>query len=812
MVCPVRLALAMAAGILAASWLAPLIHPLLYVATAFLSLLHLQRPWRGPVISALIGAALLTSSLATQREAEDRNSGQLDDREHEPLLGTIVGPTQLHQGRQQLVLDTGAERIWLTLYEGDDNAKRAFLPGQQISVLARLGRPLGMRGLGAADRKMQVMAQGASLVASASAADVQIRSQRWSPWRPAMRMHAAAVDRVQNQSGTDDGRAIVAALATGERRLMSDSLNAAVRASGLAHLLAVSGMHMAAVVALVYFLCIGLWCLLPWRQSFAPKAVASGVALMAAIAFAALTGARPSTCRALLVAALVLVGIMCDRRVSLLAALAWAALAMLCWRPVLLWDVGFQMSFAATMALAVAFAPQEGPLVFEEATLRKRLVNGVWNIMRASFWASFATMPIALYHFGEVSPWAIVGNVLAVPLVTLILLPVSLVGIILSSIWSPLGSVVLEVCIGLADALAQFCYALESLIPMQTRAPLHRWEFFLWAALGLVLLWKRLSPWSSWRRGSRWAVVAILLAMLVWSRGQGPPHVDAVRITFVEIGQGDAAVIELPDGNVWLVDGGGLPFVAPTAKGDPQKLAETPARLALLPYLRHRRITHIDLAIVSHAHPDHFVGLQAVARRMPIRELWSVHQRSAQPGPYETWLAGLRDAGTIVRAPEVGMARTSSGAGLEVLWPLYSETGTQLGRASMADPILTVNDNSLVIRLVVGQRNVLFAGDIEAEAEQLLVDHYGDGLGADILKVPHHGSRTSSTPAFVRATRPAVAVISCGRANRFDFPATEVEERWSASGSQVLRTDKVGSVTVEIERSGRMRVRTVDPF
>ena len=815
MVGPVRMALAMGAGIVASSWLAPQIPALLYVLGAAFCLWQCEPSgWRRLLLCALLGASVSTWRLAQQRSVEDRHAAHLDDREAEPMLGTIVGPTQRLDGRQKIIVETLEERIWLTVYEEPNSSAKTLLPGHRISFLARLKRPVGLRGVGAADRRMQVMAQGASLVGSASADEVRIVGTEVSLWRPAMQMHAWAVDRIGAERGMADGRAIVAALATGDRGRMSDELSSAVRSAGLAHLLAVSGMHMAAVVALVYFLVIRLWCILPWRQRLAPTAVAAGVALLAAISFAALTGARPSTCRALLVAALVLIGIMCDRKISLLAALAWAAMAMLCWRPVLLWDVGFQMSFSATIALAVVFAPREQPLEFARPTLWRRFANAGWSVVRASFWASFATMPIALYHFGEVSPWAIAGNLLAVPLVTLLLLPASLIGLILSYLWQGLGALVLEQCITLAEFLAQLCYALESIVPMQTRAPFSEWEFFLWTSLGLCLVWRRIVRWPNWNvpRLVHWAALAALLGLLAWSRGQGPKAHDAVRITFVEIGQGDAAVIELPDGQVWMVDGGGLPFVAPNARGDRQKLAETPARQALLPYLRHRRIEQIDVAIVSHAHPDHFVGLQAVAREMPIRELWSVHEIRERPGAYERWLAELEESGTRVEAPHLGIARTSENALLEVLWPVYQEGEPAKSRAAMADPILTVNDNSLVVRLQVAGRSVLFAGDIEAEAEELLVGRYGDSLRADIVKVPHHGSRTSSTAAFANATRPAVAVISCGRANRFGFPAPEVQERWRSTGAEVLRTDTVGSITVEIEPSGRMHVRTVDPF
>ncbi|MCP4447759.1 MAG: DNA internalization-related competence protein ComEC/Rec2 [Myxococcales bacterium] len=806
----------MASGIGLAAWLPILIHPLLYFLAAVLSWRHLSHSsGRAPVIALLLGAGLMTWSLSTQRAAEEYRAPLLDDREDEELEGSIVGPTHEMPGREQVSLQTASERIWLTIYGDEAVPSKVLSPGTRIAVSARLKTPIGLRGLGTANRRFQVMARGASLVGSARRSDVRVVAQELSLWRPAMHLHQWAVSVVQAQGGSTDGRAIVAALSTGERGLMSDSLLSAVRASGLAHLLAVSGMHMAAVVALVFFLVIRLWCLSPYRQVLEPAAVAAGVALLAAFSFTLLTGARPSTCRALIVATLVLVGVMVDRRMTLLSALAWAAIALLLWRPVYLFDPGFQMSFAATVALAIAFSRESDALEFTVPSRGRRLLRALWSILRASSWASFATLPIALHHFGEVSGIAVLSNIVAVPLVTIVLLPSALLGISLSALSPALGSVVLVPCVAGAEWLARLCYRLEGLFPMQLRAPLGVWELFLWGGTVVLLLWNRLPPARRWplRRRTQWLALALCMALGTWLRGQGGQAPEHLRITFVEIGQGDAAIIELPGGEVWLVDGGGLPFVAPTAHGDRQWLAETPARRALLPYLRHRKIRGIDLAIVSHPHPDHYVGLQAVAREMPIRELWSVHEVSERPGPYEKWLAELKASGTRIRAPRVGVARMVGGTSLEVMWPLYSaQLPPSDSRAAQGDPVLTVNDNSLVVRLSSAGRNVLFAGDIEEEAEELLLEQYGTLLRADVLKVPHHGSRTSSTEAFARATKPRVAVISCGRANRFEFPDSEVVRRWEKHAGQLLRTDLVGSITVEIEDSGRMHVSAVDGF
>jgi competence protein ComEC len=197
---------------------------------------------------------------------------------------------------------------------------------------------------------------------------------------------------------------------------------------------------------------------------------------------------------------------------------------------------------------------------------------------------------------------------------------------------------------------------------------------------------------------------------------------------------------------------------------------------------------------------------------MPIAEVWSAHEPSESPGPYERWLQNLEQKGTWIHAPDLGQARSSHGASLHVVWPRYRAPNEVGARRANSDPILTVNDNSLVVRLDFAGRRILFTGDIELEAEELLSENHAAEIRADVVKVPHHGSPTSSTEVFVSATGASLAIISCGRANHFGFPDRGVEARWMESTEYLLRTDRVGSVTLRIPPSGRMQVSTVSPF
>jgi competence protein ComEC len=239
---------------------------------------------------------------------------------------------------------------------------------------------------------------------------------------------------------------------------------------------------------------------------------------------------------------------------------------------------------------------------------------------------------------------------------------------------------------------------------------------------------------------------------------------------------------------VWLIDGGG--FV-----GSPVD----PGRSVILPELRTRRRSRIDVMVLSHPHPDHFLGLLSVVRAVEVGEFWDTGQGLAQgAGPaYAELRALLRERGVRVRGPaELCGERRWGGVRVQVLAPcpdFRAEWGA--------------NDNSLVIRLQLGTRAFLFTGDSEHEAEQLLLSR-GVELGADYLKVGHHGSRTSSSPEFLDRVRPRLASMSTGVRNRFGHPHAPTLTALSARGIAGLRTDRFGGVRIATDGS-RLDVRTV---
>jgi competence protein ComEC len=257
-----------------------------------------------------------------------------------------------------------------------------------------------------------------------------------------------------------------------------------------------------------------------------------------------------------------------------------------------------------------------------------------------------------------------------------------------------------------------------------------------------------------------------------------------MRVTFLDVGQGDAAVIEGPRGFVAVIDGG----------GDPQGAFDTGARI-VEPYLRRRGIARIDLVALSHPHPDHLNGLLRIVERFPVGALWTSGDDGNNP-VYGRLMALAADRGVPTPVP----ARLTLPSGtIEAVHPW-------LGDRIAAPPGLGVNDASLVLRVIHAGRSVLFSGDIEGDGEVELAGRarLGVRVAADVLKVPHHGSSTSSTPELLRLVHPQLAVASLGRQNQFRFPRPEIVARYRQAGIRLLRTDEGGAVTLTIDEKGSL--------
>ncbi len=695
----------------------------------------------------------------------------IDDRTVDHVAGVIAGPvtiTRFGTGARLDTVDGGSIWLWLDSRVSDERTKttgvRPQFPGLRVDVTGRAMSPKGARGPGMVPRRgppVEMAVETMTIVGDDPGLDDRA-------WRWARETQAAWGERIDDAGGDASARAALTGIVTGDRSDVPADLDARWRAVGIFHVLSVSGLHLAVIAGLAFLVLRKLVAASPWGGRVRPARWAAPPALVIAIVYTLVTGAQLATLRALIVIGLVLVGAMLDRPMRLLDALGIAAIAILVWRPLDLFDPSFQLSFTAAIVLALVKPP----------TIARGVKGWIVRGVATSMWVTIATAPITAYHFHQVQPSGVIGNLVLTPLLEMVALPVALAGIALGSIGWPLVRVATEI-VGLVDGAAALGAHVAIIGRVAIASPIVLVALVA-ISLGLV---------AAKQRRLGWVVLCV-----VWSFARSPAPLGTLRVTFLDVGQGDAALVELPDGGVWIVDAGGY--------ANARDLARASATGAIVERaLASAGHDRVDIAIVSHPHPDHYSGLAGLT--VPVGELWSAAEIEASDGGFQRVANMLVARGTRWVHPPLGLAAERAGVQLVVWSPSYQavDGGSVIAGS---DPVRSVNDNSLVIELRFAGRSIVFAGDLELEGEEHAV---AAGLGhVDVVKVAHHGSPTSSAEAFVQTTAPQLAVISCGRGNAFGFPSADVVARWRGAGAEVMRTDVHGAVTVVVDSAGALAV------
>ncbi|MFQ5351529.1 MAG: DNA internalization-related competence protein ComEC/Rec2 [Candidatus Binatia bacterium] len=585
-----------------------------------------------------------------------------------------------------------------------------------------------------------------------------------------------AVSAAARRRGGEGGR-LVAALISGDRAKLAQGQRRSLRDAGLAHVLAISGLHMGLVSGVLFWLTRRLGLLFrAYAASHDVKRPAALVAASGLFAYAALSGGGVSVERSVLMVGCWLAAAWWGMKIAAADSLALAAIVLAFSAGSVVREAAFQLSFAAVGGLLL-FARLRADSAKRHGQQRRPLISLAVNGLGVSLVAWCSTLPLAAQHFGRVSLVAPLTNLVGLPIVTGTVVS-GLAGAVALALCPPLAPPLFGIASICADAILGIAGSAAVLPGAGRNVPAPGWPMIgLLYALATSRLLRRGRP-------RRWALAALGLA-LAGVLGQGIHEryrSDLLRITFVSVGQGDSTILRLPGGGVMVVDG-----------GSPGR-----GKLAVAPQLRRMWVRTIDYLVASHVQDDHWRGLEDLLEGFTIRQFW-YSGGDCQHWRFRRFLDKLRQNGVEVLVitretmtrPEAEWTRRR--LGVEVLWP-PDDAG------DCAD-----NDRSLVLRLGFMGKTVVLGGDAgeRVEGELLAAGAY---RGADVLKVPHHGSRGSSSPALVRATCPAIAVASVGLANRYHLPHPEVEARYLEAGCAFYRSDRDGAVELSLGR--RMELST----
>ena len=589
--------------------------------------------------------------------------------------------------------------------------------------------------------------------------------------------------------------ALLAGILLGREQAIAEPLLEAFNDTGTRHIIAISGFNITLLAGVLSAVLL----------TFLSRHVAVPIVIGLLAFYVALVGSDPSVVRAALMGGLVLLAALAGRRGQALTGLALSALLMTIWRPWTAWEPGFQLSFAATLGLIVLVPPLEAALAPIGVKMAKnRRVPSVpvpsWlrEALLVSLAAQLATLPITLGTFGRLSLIAPLANLLILP-AQAPLMELGALATLLAFLWRPLGQCIAYLAwpftawtVAVVEALGHLSWAAVDVAGTIPGSPL-LWSFYVLAG---ALLWLRQNPhrWQGLRAAlsrhlaSKACVAGLAAAAVILWVGVLRLPDGRLHVTFLDVGQGDAILIQTPDGKRLLIDGGPDPTLLPAALA--RRLAPWERRL--------------DLVALSHPDEDHLAGLLPILRAYRVGLILDTHLPRPSPSG-QAWNALITQLQPLEQGgPGMEGAMHNTHSVPRVVYPVPGTTlglgrGVQLqvlqpGEALLAGTAADDNNNSLVLRLSWGKASFLLTGDLQSEGEARLLRQQDLPLQSTILKVAHHGAQQATTQRFLDVVRPHIAVISVGADNRFGHPAPEVLARLGAAGAQVWRTDQCGDI------------------
>lgn len=571
---------------------------------------------------------------------------------------------------------------------------------------------------------------------------------------------------------------VLGAMLLGDKHLLDADLQSLYQAMGIIHILAISGLHIAM---------IGMGIFKVVRRLGAGLRLSACAASFLVLSYGVMTGAGPSTMRAMIMFFVQMGAVYFGRSYDMLSAVSLAALIIFWRQPLMITQAGVQFSFAAVLSIGVLWPAAKRLILGEKAKRQHRKTDrnmksgkhakcgqmaGEWLLehIGPSAAVTIGTLPLTAFYYGEVPLFSLFLNMIVIPAMGLVVpigLATGLVGMIFMPAAVFLGGS-LHVLLGLNTLICE---------------KMAKWPMAVWSTgspplammigyYGVLGIWLAAAVYTDFRR-RRMLLILVLCSLILIPVRRLPP-----MVAFLDVGQGDCIFIRSPSGETWLVDGGSSDV-------------SLVGKYRIQPFLQYYGESRVDYACVSHGDADHYSGIQELLEASAIRHL-VLTEASRENDACKELAALAKEKHIAVIDVESGDRWQTGGWQFECLYPA----------AEMTD--CATNDQSMVLRLEAADRVFLFTGDISSEAEKKLDEM--SLTGTDVLKVAHHGSKSSSSEAFLEAAGADLAIISCGKHNRYGHPAAETMERLEKAEMKIYQTMTDGAVLM-LYQNGKFHIR-----
>ena len=564
-----------------------------------------------------------------------------------------------------------------------------------------------------------------------------------------------------NGTLTDEEGNLLLAILLGDKDKLSEDIQESFKTSNLSHMLAVSGAH-------VSYIILGLTYVL--QNSIIGKKNGKIVCIIFLLVFMAITNFTPSVTRACIMAILTLFSSIIYRKSDVYTNISVAALITLIFNPYSLLDLGFQLSYGGTIGIIIFIKR------IQEKKSNSKVINYIKQMALVSIYANIIIIPIMMYHFNTVSFTFIISNIMASPILGIIVIT-GFLFIIASITVKPLTRLIaifIKPILSILIKISQIC----SKLPFSNILVVTPYMFNVISYYAIILYCIKS------KKNNKCKIIICLLIVLILINFIIYIFPQKLRIFFIDVGQGDSTLIITPDKKTVLIDGGGSDSFDVGKK-------------VLLPYLLDRRILKIDYVLISHFDTDHCGGILTIMEKVKVKNI-IISEQAEHSENYERFKKlMIHKKIRLIEVKKGDKIKIERYSEFKILFPT--------SRLLSENPL---NNNSIVTQFNYNNFKMLFTGDIEKLAEQQILKAEKAEIRADILKVAHHGSKTSSIPEFIKAVKPKIALIGVGKNNTFGHPNQQTIKNLENIKCRIYRTDLQGEIIIKIDQKGRMNVKS----